>query len=311
MTSIRSPNARARTFPTKRTRPAFNPGSTLKTGLAAPALEKYFWYTGSDKVTRLATTDTIVPEQINTYAFNKCDFARLPYPSSFPPSRVWPPQTASDLLCALGTECDDCVGDTCYTDAACYNADCIHTLENWDIATRDWTDHFSLQMTASCGIGVFTKSAFKKGTVLGWYAGELKPPSVCFDNDYLMELEIGIIPPLSYYHRNGLTKAGDTVIIDGRGKGNWVRFVNHNCSPCCMFRIRRVGDVRIMVVEAVRDISVGAELSVDYGRNYYGEETVRSCKCGARNCVGVRREGGGLQKKLRVKRCKREGPPGE
>jgi SET domain-containing protein len=169
------------------------------------------------------------------------------------------------------------------------------------------------------GIGVYTKSRFKKGAVLGWYAGEIKPSDYGNENsDYLLEVKIGPItdasdvpsyPPDSLPHSN-------TVLIDAAHKGNWTRFINHSCNAYAIFHQTRVGDTTVMIVEAVRDVPAGVELTVNYGLDYYGPKSKRVCHCGADNCVGTQRRALREKRsmidlemrKKRVKRCKRVCP---
>ncbi|KAF2789609.1 SET domain-containing protein [Melanomma pulvis-pyrius CBS 109.77] len=272
-------------------------------------LEYYFWYTSSDGVKHLATsTDTpgAVPTQFNDYAFTPSRFAQEPYPATFPPGGIWPPKTVTDLLVPLGPECTECVGDICYTDTVCEDPICDHTFENWKAATQEWQEYFELRMTEGRGVGVYTKRAFDVGDVLGWYAGELKTTEECKDGDYFMEMEIGPMPWASQ-------TAEETVFIDASIKGNWTRFINHSCEAYATFCVRRVGNVRIMVVEAVKDIPANTELTIDYGPEYYGMSTSRICQCGAQSCVGVKKLK--LQEerraKMRMKTCRKDCPPQE
>ncbi|KAF2254132.1 SET domain-containing protein [Trematosphaeria pertusa] len=275
--------------------------SSTKPRFQLRSLDKFFWYTAADGITRLATssdTPGVVPLQTNAYTFAPSQFAHQPYPSTFPLGGIWPPEELRDLVCAVGNEYADCVGDECYTDTICADAFCHHTLENWQKATQGWQDYFELRMTESRGVGVFTKQAFKEGHVLGWYAGELKTLDDCNEGDYVMEIEIGEIPAF-----DEPTEA--TVFIDGATRGNWTRFINHSCDAYAVFRVRRVGNIRIMGVEAVKDVPEGVELTVNYGDEYYGLQTKKICCCGAENCVGKGRRARGA----RIKKCRRRNPP--
>ncbi|KAH7087515.1 hypothetical protein FB567DRAFT_346852 [Paraphoma chrysanthemicola] len=282
------------------------------------SLYKYFWYTTSDGDTRLATsigTLDRVPQQINDYVFHPKTFADDEYPSTFPPNMPWPPKTAQDLLLAVGSEGEECIGNSCYTDTQCYDHSCTHSFSTFKQSKKTWHDHFDLRETKDKGIGVFTKTAFKTDDVLGWYAGEILSSNTRNNQgDYLMEMPIGATassppespcpsdsehtpsspsPSSSNASSSALThdtSAMDmTVLIDASRRGNWTRFINHSCKPYTEFRMRRVGDVRIMDVEAVRRIPVGVELTVDYGGSYYGVDTRRRCRCGVRGFVSAKR----------------------
>jgi hypothetical protein len=261
------------------------------------SLDKYFWYTASDGVSRLATSSSSlneVPKQVNDYIFDT---------SLFPPDT---PRTATVLLQAVGPEGSRCVGNTCYTSTACRNLHCTHSLSAFKSSTLDWQDHFELRKTDDRGIGAYTTRAFKKGDLLGWYAGEILPASHSKNSsDYLMEMPIGSELYIS---------SPTNVLIDAAHVGNWTRFINHSCDPYCDFRMRRVGDVRIMTVEALRGVPEGAEVTVDYGDEYYGVDTARRCYCGVEGCVSesrVEKEIWAKKDGRKVKRCSRLTPPVE
>ncbi|KAF2679568.1 SET domain-containing protein, partial [Lentithecium fluviatile CBS 122367] len=199
--------------------------------------------------------------QINTYAFNPSHFRHEPYPRTLPPGSTWPPERTEDIVGAVpgGNGDVGCVGERCYTDEICANPFCEHTFEQWRKATAHWEECFELRLTEARGIGVFAQREFRAGQVLGWYAGEPRTLDNCGEGDYLMEMEIGVTG-------RGDSGVGEaTVFIDAERKGNWTRFINHSCNPHAVFRIRRAGNLRIMAVEAIRDVGVGEELSVGYG----------------------------------------------
>jgi hypothetical protein len=172
-----------------------------------------------------------------------------------------------------------------------------------------WQDYFELRETSSRGIGVYTKRAFKKGDILGYYAGEVLPDCLNdTNNDYLMDVPLDFdyasrrssssswqaasenqarrLSTQSEASSSTADLAADAaVIIDGRRKGNWTRFINHSCDPHAHFKLSRVGDMRIMAVKADKAIPAGVELTVDYGKEYYGPQTKKICQCGTKNCV--------------------------
>jgi hypothetical protein len=295
------------------------------------SLDQYFWYTAADGITRLVTssdTHSEIPQQIDDYEFHPAVFANDEYPSTFPAGRTWPPKQPAHLLRAVGSEGGDCVGNTCYANTVCEDTSCKHTFASFKASAQDWQHNFELFKTEDRGFGVYTKRAFKKGYVLGWYAGEVVPSTGAdATNDYLMEMPIGFACKTESGASDTETEGEDslptpppslpapatkdvTVMIDARRKGNWTRFINHSCEAHCEFRMRRVGGMRIMVIEAIKDIKAGLELSVNYGSEYYGRDTKKICCCGAERCVSEgRKEGITQQKEKRVKRCKRLTPP--
>lgn len=256
-----------------------------------------FFYTSLDGEVRREQSSS----QVNDYVFDPASFARVEYPRTWPAGGTWPPQTIEDLCCAPGPRAGDCVGDTCYTDTSCAVPDCTHTFSAWQEATADWEQHFELRETADRGIGVFTKRAFKRKQVLGWYAGELTRDGA---TKYGPELVVGCIPrPLANQAPPSADQESETkspaatvplhtyetrdwleedVTTDASVVGNWTRFINHSCDAHADFRQRRVGALRISIVEAVRDVPAGVELTVNYGGSYFRS---RTCLCGAANCV--------------------------
>jgi hypothetical protein len=226
------------------------------------SLDQYFWYTALDGTIRLATscdTPDIVPKQVNDYIFNPALFSNTPFPKILPAGSTWPLRTANDLLTPVGLEGSRCVGNTCYVSTLCTHLACPHPFNNFKAGTSDWQTHFELCETPNRGIGVFTRRAVAKGDVLGWYAGEVFPDTHTYkadggnstDRNYLFEMPVGVTS------KSGDTDADVNIIIDASRHGNWTRFINHSCDPCTEFQLRRVGGVRIIAIEALRDVEVG------------------------------------------------------
>ena len=69
--------------------------------------------------------------------------------------------------------------------------------------------------------------------------------------------------------------------IDASQSPDPLRFTNHSCRPNAVLRIRQ-GRVEFY---AMRDIALGAEITVDYGETHH-EGRLR-CRCGAPGCVGT------------------------
>lgn len=85
-------------------------------------------------------------------------------------------------------------------------------------------------------------------------------------------------------------------VIDGNVGGNSSRWINHSCDPNCRAFIQEnsTGDPardRILI-ETLRAIKAGEELTFDYGIRLGERHTVRmkriwACRCGAENCTGT------------------------
>ena len=88
----------------------------------------------------------------------------------------------------------------------------------------------------------------------------------------------------------------DERVIDATHKGNSSRWINHSCAPNCEALIveHDGGDRRRdkVVIEALRDIAVGEELTYNYGIRLAERHTPRlkkiwACHCGAAGCSGT------------------------
>ena len=218
---------------------------------------------------------------MNDYIFHPSSFRDEPTPISLPAASSWPPHLITDVVSLPSTSISSaiqCVGSICPSRTSCTSPTCGHTLSAWKTATADWESSFELRATPDRGIGVFTKRALRAGTIIGWYPGAIVPIGEVA-NPYLMELELG----------DGSRSVPDepvsVVQIDAERAGAWTRFINHSCNADSVFRIMRVGQVKIMAVETVKDVRKGKELSVDYGRDYYSLYSARRCACGAKGCI--------------------------
>ena len=69
--------------------------------------------------------------------------------------------------------------------------------------------------------------------------------------------------------------------IDASRGGNGSQFVNHSCQPNTFVRITH-GHV---IFFALRDISPGEELTLDYVESYHPD--TKGCRCGAPGCRGT------------------------
>ncbi|KAF1957655.1 SET domain-containing protein [Byssothecium circinans] len=303
---------------------------------------KYFWYTSVANTLELATTKpsastptptytyTYQPNllQINDYTISPLSFTHTPYPSTFPPSLPWPPTRPSHIARAIGRHHASCVGESCYTRKRCRDMQCGHAFSAWRDSTALWEDYFELRETRDRGVGAFTKRAFRRGAVLGWYAGTI----VACDggegegagkggegegegegglNDYVMELGVGDLggyyvedshSPSCSSSSSSSSDADDQqddgehpmVLIDGLHTGNWTRFINHSCDAHADFEVMRVGTTRIMAVVLRRDVGEGVELTVSYGEPYwwFRRDGARCC-CGSGRCVSLKMAGRG------------------
>jgi SET domain-containing protein len=80
----------------------------------------------------------------------------------------------------------------------------------------------------------------------------------------------------------------DGHVIDAKYHGNSARWINHSCKP----NLESDQDGNRIFLKALRDITVGEELSYDYGMVIDARRTSKlkkeyACSCGAANCRGT------------------------
>ncbi|TXI77590.1 MAG: SET domain-containing protein [Dechloromonas sp.] len=85
-------------------------------------------------------------------------------------------------------------------------------------------------------------------------------------------------------------------LIDANVKGNVARWLNHSCEPNCQAFLVESSDGNPrkdrVVIEALRDITAGEELTYNYGIRLSVAHTPRlkkrwACLCGADQCSGT------------------------
>jgi SET domain-containing protein len=135
------------------------------------------------------------------------------------------------------------------------------------------------------GQGVFATSNIRRGEEVVEYKGRLRTHAEV-DEEYGGK-DTG---------HTFLFILNDDYVIDANIDGNVARWINHGCAPNCKaFVIEDEGhDPRKdkVVIEAMRDIKAGEELTYDYdisieGAVTEGERKLWACRCGAPNCTGT------------------------
>lgn len=124
------------------------------------------------------------------------------------------------------------------------------------------------------GIGIRALTNIKRGEILGNFIGEFVPQT---DESYEwtiydMELFVG----------SGGNPEEFLGTICPAYWGNWVRFINHSCDQKTDFILGNLGKHATVLVQAVRDIPIFEEITVNYGVNYWKG---RKCLCGSANCM--------------------------
>ncbi len=114
---------------------------------------------------------------------------------------------------------------------------------------------------SSAGLGLFATDTFKKGDLVIEYTGE-----------HISHEEAD--------RRGGryLFTLSDKVIIDGKGRENSARYINHACKPNCYAEIDE--QEKHVYIFAKQNIRAGEELTYDYGSEYKKDiiDPV-GCKC--------------------------------
>jgi len=113
---------------------------------------------------------------------------------------------------------------------------------------------------ALSGLGLFAMAPFKKGEFVIEYVGEMlneKELEKRNSNKYFFEID-------------------KNWTVDGSGRDNTARYINHSCRPNCEVRIY----ARRIRVWSIRNIKPSDELTYDYGKEYFDEFIKpHGCKC--------------------------------
>jgi len=123
---------------------------------------------------------------------------------------------------------------------------------------------------SAVGLGLFTTQPISRGELVVEYTGRLLPSEEAYrkGGKYLFEVNA-------------------RWIVDGSGRENISRYINHSCKPNCEPRTK---GMRILIY-ALRAIRPGEELTYDYGREYF-DELIRPKGCRCDHCAARRQPGG-------------------
>lgn len=114
---------------------------------------------------------------------------------------------------------------------------------------------------SSAGLGLFTTRDFKKGERIIEYTGET-------------------ISEAEAQRRGGkyLFELNDDWTIDGKGRENIARYINHACKPNCYPELN--DDETRVFIYAKRAINAGEECTYHYGAYYFDNEIKpHGCRC--------------------------------
>lgn len=117
---------------------------------------------------------------------------------------------------------------------------------------------------SNAGLGLFANTRFTRGDFIIEYTGE-----------HISHKEAD--------RREGkyLFTLSETVVIDGKGRDNIARYINHSCTPNVEAETdEEEGKIRI---SAKKKILIGEELTIDYGKEYVAEY-IKPHGCRCRTC---------------------------
>ena len=114
------------------------------------------------------------------------------------------------------------------------------------------------------GLGLFTETNLREGDFVAEYSGNRIPTSYAdtLKTRYLFEVD-------------------QDWTVDGSGRKNGARYINHSCEPNCEAQIHDVyGNGGNIYIFAIKDIARGEEITIDYGDEYFDEFIKPAgCKC--------------------------------
>jgi len=117
---------------------------------------------------------------------------------------------------------------------------------------------------SSAGLGLFATETFEKGELVIEYIGET-----------ISEAEAN--------KRGGkyLFELNDNWTIDGKGRENIARYINHSCKPNCYPELSE--DETQVFIYAKRKINPEEELTYNYG-SYYFNQVIKPLGCRCEKC---------------------------
>jgi SET domain-containing protein len=117
---------------------------------------------------------------------------------------------------------------------------------------------------SSAGLGLFAAAPFTKGELVIEYTGE-------------------VITDAEAQKRGGkyLFELNDAWTIDGKGRENIARYINHSCKPNCYPELSE--DEKQVFIYARRKIAPGEELTYNYGTDYF-KRVIKPAGCRCTNC---------------------------
>jgi len=118
---------------------------------------------------------------------------------------------------------------------------------------------------SSAGLGLFTLQAFKKGDRIIEYTGE-------------------VISEAEANRRGGkyLFELNDHWTIDGKGRNNIARYINHSCRPNSYPELNETETA--VFIYAKRNIAPNEEITYNYGVDYFNR-VIKPLGCRCQKCI--------------------------
>ncbi|MCK9445345.1 SET domain-containing protein [bacterium] len=115
---------------------------------------------------------------------------------------------------------------------------------------------------AATGLGLYSNFQIKKGEFVIEYTGKILTSKEANEKGgkYLFELN-------------------SRVTIDGSGRENLARYINHACRPNCEARIEN----KHILIYSIKTIKPNEELTYNYGKEYFNEY-IKPYKCKCAHC---------------------------
>lgn len=123
---------------------------------------------------------------------------------------------------------------------------------------------------STSGLGLFTKEPLKKGDLVIEYTGEkiTEEEANKRGGKYLFELN-------------------DNWTIDGKGRENIARYLNHSCKPNCYPELDEKEEH--IYIYAKRNIKADEELTYNYGKMYF-DDLIKSVGCKCDSCTKTKKK---------------------
>ena len=118
---------------------------------------------------------------------------------------------------------------------------------------------------SSAGLGLFAEEDIPKGQMVIEYTGE--------------RLTVEEADRRGGLYLFDVTKK---IVIDGKGRHNTARYINHGCKPNAEAEPKK--SKGRMFIRAIKNIKTGDEITYNYGKNYMGD-MIKEGKCRCKTCL--------------------------